>query len=66
MIPYGCVSTGKDIGVIEVVRQAETLMKIQTGAGGMKGAIQMDSNVLHKWIASKNKDKLVSTLFQYL
>ncbi|XP_060062464.1 phosphatidylinositol 4,5-bisphosphate 3-kinase catalytic subunit alpha isoform-like [Ylistrum balloti] len=56
LIPYGCVSTGKDVGVIQVVRQAETLMEIQ-GKGGMKGAIQIDSSALHKWISMKNKDK---------
>nr|QED42021.1 phosphatidylinositol-4,5-bisphosphate 3-kinase catalytic subunit alpha [Tegillarca granosa] len=56
MSPYGCVSTGKDIGIIEVVRHAETIMKIQS-KGGLRGAVQMDSLTLHKWIETKNKDK---------
>ena len=56
LIPYGCVATGKDIGVIEVVRKASTIMKIQSKKG-IAGAIQMDSSALHKWIVSHNKDR---------
>ncbi|KAK3090339.1 hypothetical protein FSP39_011033 [Pinctada imbricata] len=56
MIPYGCVSTGKDIGIIEVVRQSKTIMAIQS-EGGMKSNIQMDARQLHKWIKEKNKEK---------
>ena len=29
MIPYGCLTTGHEIGLIEVVRNAETIARIQ-------------------------------------
>jgi len=29
MIPYGCISTGNDVGMIEVVLNAETVSNIQ-------------------------------------
>ena len=34
MVPYGCLSTGNKIGVIEVVLNAATLAKIQKEKGG--------------------------------
>lgn len=33
MIPYGCLSTGSSIGMIEVVHQAETIAKLQKKKG---------------------------------
>jgi phosphatidylinositol-4,5-bisphosphate 3-kinase len=53
MTPYGCLSTGKDVGMIEVVRDALTVMKIQKNT--MMSAIQIKTDVLYKWICSKNK-----------
>lgn len=52
--PYACLSTGKDVGMIEVVRQAKTVYGIQR-QGGKLAAIQVDSTQLHKWIKEKNK-----------
>ena len=54
MMPYACLSTGKDVGMIEVVRQAKTVYGIQR-QGGKLAAIQVDSTQLHKWIKEKNK-----------
>ncbi|KAK6177652.1 hypothetical protein SNE40_015711 [Patella caerulea] len=56
MIPYGCMSTGKDVGLIEVVRNAKTITSIQS-RGGARAAIQMDSSQLHRWIKEKNADR---------
>ncbi|KAK3592456.1 hypothetical protein CHS0354_001576 [Potamilus streckersoni] len=56
MIPYNCLSTGKDVGLIEAVRDSETIMKIQS-RGGTKAVIQMDSLQLHRWIKINNKDR---------
>ena len=56
MTPYGCLSTGKDVGLIEAVRNSETIMKIQS-QGGAKAALQMASQQLHRWIKEKNKDR---------
>jgi phosphatidylinositol-4,5-bisphosphate 3-kinase len=60
-MPYACLSTGKDVGMIEVVRQAKTVYGIQR-QGGKLAAIQVDSTQLHKWIKEKNKGpKYIST-----
>lgn len=54
MMPYACLATGKDVGMIEVVRRAKTVYGIQRQAGKL-AAIQVDSTQLHKWIKEKNK-----------
>ncbi|XP_054919880.2 phosphatidylinositol 4,5-bisphosphate 3-kinase catalytic subunit alpha isoform-like [Dermacentor andersoni] len=54
MMPYACLSTGKHVGMIEVVRNAKTVMNIQK-KGGRMAAFQVDSTQLHKWIRDKNK-----------
>lgn len=56
MIPYSCLATGKDIGLIEIVKRAKTITAIQS-CGGALSAIQMDSSQLHKWIKEKNPDR---------
>ncbi|XP_076472757.1 phosphatidylinositol 4,5-bisphosphate 3-kinase catalytic subunit alpha isoform-like [Babylonia areolata] len=56
MIPYGCLSTGKDVGLIELINRAKTITKIQS-RGGARAAIQLDSSQLHKWIKEKNQDR---------
>ena len=56
MLPYGCLATGQDVGLIEAVRNSETIMKIQ-GKGGAKAALQMASRQLHNWIKMNNQDR---------
>ncbi|XP_067658199.1 phosphatidylinositol 4,5-bisphosphate 3-kinase catalytic subunit alpha isoform-like [Haliotis asinina] len=56
MIPYGCLATGKDVGLIQVVGNSKTITSIQTG-GGARATIQMDSSQLHRWIKEKNADR---------
>ncbi|KAG1683794.1 Phosphatidylinositol 4,5-bisphosphate 3-kinase catalytic subunit alpha isoform [Nymphon striatum] len=53
MLPYRCLSTGKHVGMIEVVRNAKTIMGIQK-KGGRMAAFQVDSTQLHKWIKEHN------------
>ncbi|GAB6018709.1 Phosphatidylinositol 4,5-bisphosphate 3-kinase catalytic subunit alpha isoform [Chamberlinius hualienensis] len=53
MLPYACLATGKQVGMIEVVRNAKTVMGIQR-KGGKMAAFQVDSTQLHKWIKEKN------------
>ncbi|CAL1536446.1 unnamed protein product [Lymnaea stagnalis] len=55
MIPYGCLSTGKDVGVIEIVKNAKTITAIQS-KGGALSSIQIDSSQLHKWIKDENPE----------
>uniref|UniRef100_A0A672M7M7 Phosphatidylinositol 4,5-bisphosphate 3-kinase catalytic subunit alpha isoform-like n=1 Tax=Sinocyclocheilus grahami TaxID=75366 RepID=A0A672M7M7_SINGR len=54
MLPYGCLSIGDCVGLIEVVKNSHTIMQIQC-KGGLKGALQFNSNTLHHWIRDKNK-----------
>ncbi|XP_054159781.1 phosphatidylinositol 4,5-bisphosphate 3-kinase catalytic subunit alpha isoform-like [Oppia nitens] len=56
MLPYTCLATGKQVGMIEVVRSAKTVMNIQR-SGGRLAALQVDSSQLHKWIKEHNRDK---------
>lgn len=55
LIPYGCLSTGKELGLIECVRDALTIMDIQSKT--ISGAIQINSSNLHRWIKDHNKEK---------
>uniref|UniRef100_A0A8B9J8N6 phosphatidylinositol-4,5-bisphosphate 3-kinase n=1 Tax=Astyanax mexicanus TaxID=7994 RepID=A0A8B9J8N6_ASTMX len=54
MLPYGCLSIGDCVGLIEVVRSSHTIMQIQC-KGGLKGALQFNSSTLHQWLKDKNK-----------
>ena len=42
MSPYGCVATGDEIGMIEVVLNSETTAKITASAGGATAAFKSD------------------------
>lgn len=57
MMPYACLATGSQVGMIEVVRNATTVYQIQRGAGRL-AALQVDHTQLFKWIREKNKQKL--------
>eukprot|EP00004_Rigifila_ramosa_P017471 TRINITY_DN425_c0_g1_i10.p1 TRINITY_DN425_c0_g1~~TRINITY_DN425_c0_g1_i10.p1 ORF type:complete len:1044 (-),score=266.38 TRINITY_DN425_c0_g1_i10:39-3170(-) len=52
MVTYACVSTGKDVGMIEVVLDSETTADIQKAAGGATAAFQ--DKVLVRWLHAKN------------
>ncbi|XP_066295841.1 phosphatidylinositol 4,5-bisphosphate 3-kinase catalytic subunit alpha isoform-like [Branchiostoma lanceolatum] len=54
MLPYQCLSAGNCVGMIEVVRNAKTVMQIQR-MSGITGTLQLRSDSLHEWIKSKNK-----------
>ncbi|XP_074655826.1 phosphatidylinositol 4,5-bisphosphate 3-kinase catalytic subunit alpha isoform-like [Tubulanus polymorphus] len=60
MTPYSCLATGKDVGMIEVVRNSLTVMGIQKKGGAM-AAMQFDSSKLFKWIKEKNKGDQLDT-----
>lgn len=57
MTPYTCLSTGNQVGMIQVVRKAKTVYQIQRKAGKL-AAIQVDSSQLYKWIREHNKSNL--------
>ncbi|KAG7254334.1 hypothetical protein CRUP_006970, partial [Coryphaenoides rupestris] len=45
------------VGLIEVVRNSHTIMQIQC-KGGLKGALQFNSNTLHQWLKDKNRGEM--------
>ncbi|XP_043240544.1 phosphatidylinositol 4,5-bisphosphate 3-kinase catalytic subunit alpha isoform-like [Amphibalanus amphitrite] len=57
MMPYSCLATGSMMGMIEVVRNAKTVYRIQREASKL-AAIQVDSSQLHKWIRDQNQGAL--------
>jgi len=54
MLPYGCISTGNEVGMIEVVLNAETVSNIQQAYGGSTAAFR--DTPLQEWIRAQNKD----------
>mgnify|MGYP000353790626 CR=1 FL=1 len=61
LLPYGCLATGYCSGIIEVVRDSQTIMNVQE-LSGFKGQYQFDPSALYRWIAQNNQgaDKLVN------
>ncbi|XP_066527795.1 phosphatidylinositol 4,5-bisphosphate 3-kinase catalytic subunit gamma isoform isoform X2 [Hoplias malabaricus] len=51
LVPYGCISTGYNIGMIEIVRDAVTIATIQRNQGGTTGAFK--NNALYEWLKEK-------------
>ncbi|XP_045912998.1 phosphatidylinositol 4,5-bisphosphate 3-kinase catalytic subunit gamma isoform [Micropterus dolomieu] len=51
LIPYGCISTGYNIGMIEIVRNAVTIAAVQKSHGGTTSAFRNDA--LFEWLKSK-------------
>lgn len=54
MQPYPCLATGNSVGMIGVVRKAETVMQIQKK--NKAAAMGVLSTQLHKWIKDRNPD----------
>uniref|UniRef100_A0A667ZI28 phosphatidylinositol 3-kinase n=1 Tax=Myripristis murdjan TaxID=586833 RepID=A0A667ZI28_9TELE len=51
LVPYGCISTGHNIGMIEIVRDAATIASVQKSQGGTSAAFKNDA--LFEWLKSK-------------
>ncbi|XP_061758731.1 phosphatidylinositol 4,5-bisphosphate 3-kinase catalytic subunit gamma isoform [Nerophis ophidion] len=51
LVPYGCISTGHNIGMIEVVRDAVTIAAVQRSHGGTIGFFRDDA--VFEWLKSK-------------
>nr|XP_019600950.1 PREDICTED: phosphatidylinositol 4,5-bisphosphate 3-kinase catalytic subunit gamma isoform isoform X2 [Rhinolophus sinicus]XP_019600951.1 PREDICTED: phosphatidylinositol 4,5-bisphosphate 3-kinase catalytic subunit gamma isoform isoform X2 [Rhinolophus sinicus]XP_019600952.1 PREDICTED: phosphatidylinositol 4,5-bisphosphate 3-kinase catalytic subunit gamma isoform isoform X2 [Rhinolophus sinicus] len=51
LLPYGCISTGDKIGMIEIVKDATTIAKIQQSTVGNTGAFK--DEVLNHWLREK-------------
>ena len=64
MLAYTCLSTGKNVGIIEVVNRAETITSIQK-SGGRMATIQIDSTQLHRWIKERNHDNYEAAIRRF-
>lgn len=64
MLAYTCLSTGKNVGIIEVVNRAETITSIQK-SGGRMATIQIDSSQLHRWIKERNHDNYDEAILRF-
>lgn len=56
MNPYDCLATGRDVGMLEVVQQAETIAKIQKQFAQVKLKAAFNKESLYKWLQTKNTD----------
>ncbi|XP_069039831.1 phosphatidylinositol 4,5-bisphosphate 3-kinase catalytic subunit delta isoform isoform X1 [Lepisosteus oculatus] len=54
MIPYGCLSTGDKTGLIEVVRNSDTIANIQLNKSNMAATAAFNKDALLNWLKSKN------------
>ncbi|CAL8370166.1 unnamed protein product [Lota lota] len=51
LVPYGCIATGHNIGMIEIVRKAATIAAVQRSEGSTHGAFKNDA--IFNWLRSK-------------
>jgi len=56
MSAYGCVATGRDEGMIEIVRNSMTLSKIQKDSKGSSRGGVFDKRSLYEWLEQQNPD----------
>lgn len=54
MIPYGCVATGDEIGMLEIVTSSNTIANITFDMGGKNARSVYDKKVLLKWLEQHN------------
>ena len=55
MSPYACISTGHEVGMLEVVLNSETVSNIQVAFGGSSAAFK--DQPLDEWIRRHNPDE---------
>lgn len=66
LLPYGCISTGNRIGMIEIVKDATTIANIQQSVVGSTGAFK--DEILHQWLREKcvSDDKFQQAVEKFL
>jgi hypothetical protein len=53
LTPYGCIATGDEMGMLEIVPDSETIAAIETSQGGTFGSLQ--STPIRKYLELHNK-----------
>uniref|UniRef100_A0A3Q4HN31 phosphatidylinositol 3-kinase n=1 Tax=Neolamprologus brichardi TaxID=32507 RepID=A0A3Q4HN31_NEOBR len=66
LLPYGCISTGNKIGMIEIVKDATTIANIQQSVVGSTGAFK--DEILYQWLRDKcvSEDKVRTAVERFL
>uniref|UniRef100_A0A8C5BYM5 phosphatidylinositol-4,5-bisphosphate 3-kinase n=1 Tax=Gadus morhua TaxID=8049 RepID=A0A8C5BYM5_GADMO len=66
LLPYGCISTGNRIGMIEIVKDAATIANIQQSVVGSRGAFK--DEILNQWLRDKcvNEDRFQQAVERFL
>ncbi|KAM9705019.1 phosphatidylinositol 4,5-bisphosphate 3-kinase catalytic subunit gamma isoform [Menidia menidia] len=66
LLPYGCISTGNKIGMIEIVKDATTIANIQQSVVGSTGAFK--DEILCQWLRDKcvSEDKFQQAVERFL
>uniref|UniRef100_A0AAQ5YFV1 phosphatidylinositol-4,5-bisphosphate 3-kinase n=1 Tax=Amphiprion ocellaris TaxID=80972 RepID=A0AAQ5YFV1_AMPOC len=66
MIPYGCLSTGNKMGLIEVVKNSDTIANIQRNSSNSAATAAFNKDALLNWLKSKNpEDKLEQAIEEF-
>ncbi|XP_056896962.1 phosphatidylinositol 4,5-bisphosphate 3-kinase catalytic subunit delta isoform isoform X2 [Takifugu flavidus] len=56
MIPYSCLSTGNKMGLIEVVKNSDTIANIQRNSSNSAATAAFNKDALLNWLKSKNPE----------
>uniref|UniRef100_A0A667WL72 phosphatidylinositol-4,5-bisphosphate 3-kinase n=1 Tax=Myripristis murdjan TaxID=586833 RepID=A0A667WL72_9TELE len=66
MIPYGCLSTGNKTGLIEVVKNSDTIANIQRNNSNSAATAAFNKDALLNWLKSKNpEDKIDQAIEEF-
>ncbi|MED6257350.1 Phosphatidylinositol 4,5-bisphosphate 3-kinase catalytic subunit delta isoform, partial [Ataeniobius toweri] len=66
MIPYGCLSTGNKTGLIEIVKNSDTIANIQRNSSNSAATAAFNKDALLNWLKSKNPgDKLDQAIEEF-
>ncbi|KAK5619422.1 Phosphatidylinositol 4,5-bisphosphate 3-kinase catalytic subunit delta isoform [Crenichthys baileyi] len=66
MIPYGCLSTGNKSGLIEIVKNSDTIANIQRNSSNSAATAAFNKDALLNWLKSKNPgDKLDQAIEEF-
>ncbi|XP_038161832.1 phosphatidylinositol 4,5-bisphosphate 3-kinase catalytic subunit delta isoform isoform X2 [Cyprinodon tularosa] len=66
MIPYSCLSTGNKTGLIEIVKNSDTIANIQRNSSNSAATAAFNKDALLNWLKSKNPgDKLDQAIEEF-
>ena len=63
LTPYGCISTGPDMGMIETVLYSDTVSNIQKSQGGVAGALRQTA--ITNWLKTQNPSRNYFLFFYF-